>query len=61
MKVSFYSLDTISFAVFLKLKADDLYQDTFLTALEKTDRISVSGNPGSYHKQIMKRLIKKHR
>lgn len=31
-----------------RMKADDLYQDTFLTALEKADRISIDDNPGSY-------------
>ena len=43
-----------------RVKADDLYQDTFLTALEKADRISVDDNPGSYLMGIALRLWKNH-
>nr|MCR5769203.1 RNA polymerase sigma factor [Lachnospiraceae bacterium] len=43
-----------------RVKADDLYQDTFLTALEKADRISVNDNPESYLMGIALRLWKNH-
>lgn len=43
-----------------RVNADDLYQDTYLTALEKADRISFNGNPGSYLMGISLRLWKNH-
>ena len=43
-----------------RIKADDLYQDTFLTALEKADKISIDDNPGSYLMGIALRLWKNH-
>lgn len=38
--------------------ADDLYQDTFLTALEKVNKICAKDNPGSYLMGIALRLWK---
>jgi RNA polymerase sigma-70 factor (ECF subfamily) len=41
-----------------RVDADDLFQDTFLTAYEKADRISISDNPESYLIGIAIRLWK---
>lgn len=46
-----YGREIYSFCVSLcgsRQEADDLYQDTFLTALEKIDRIDIAGNIRSY-------------
>ncbi len=56
--------DVYGFCLFLtasRAAADDLYQDTFLTALEKVDRISSDGNPGSYLMGVALRLWKNQR
>ena len=41
-----------------RVDADDLFQDTFLTAYEKADKISISDNPDSYLMGIAIRLWK---
>lgn len=43
-----------------RANADDLYQDAFLVALEKSDKIRFTGNPGSYLMGIALRLWKNH-
>ena len=41
-----------------QMEADDLYQDTFLTAMEKDDKIHMEGNPKSYLLSVAVRLWK---
>ncbi len=55
--------DIYGFCMYLtgnRANADDLYQDTFLTALEKADRISFNDNPKSYLMGMALRLRKNH-
>ena len=41
--------------------ADDLYQDTFITALDKAEKIRMADNPESYLMGIALRLWRNHR
>lgn len=59
-----YGREIYSFCVSLcgsRQEADDLYQDTFLTALEKIDRIDIAGNIRSYLLSVAVRLWKNRR
>ena len=59
-----YGREIYSFCVSLcgsRQEADDLYQDTFLTALEKIDRIDMAGNIRSYLLSVAVRLGKNRR
>lgn len=59
-----YGREIYSFCVSLcgsRQEADDLYQDTFLTALEKIDRIDMAGNIRSYLLSVAVRLWKNRR
>lgn len=56
-----YGKDIYSFCKYLtcsKQEADDLYQDTFLTAIEQRERIDSTYNPKSYLLSIALRLWK---
>lgn len=47
--IALYGKDIYSFCVYLAgSEADDLYQDTFLEAVKKTESIDKDGNPKSY-------------
>ena len=59
-----YGREIYSFCVSLcgsRQEADDLYQDTFLTALEKIDRIDIAGNIRSYLLSVAVRMWKNRR
>lgn len=59
-----YGREIYSFCVSLcgsRQEADDLYQDTFLTALEKIDRIDMAGNIRSYLLSVAVRMWKNRR
>ena len=56
-----YGKDIYSFCKYLTnntLEADDLYQDTFLTAVELIEKIEYSNNPKSYLLSIALRIWK---
>ena len=56
-----YGKDIYSFCRYLtcsKQEADDLYQDTFLTAIEQMERIDYMSNPKSYFLSIALRIWK---
>lgn len=56
-----YGTDIYRFCVYLtgnRLEADELYQDTFLKAIELLDKIQKEGNPKSYLLSVAIRLWK---
>lgn len=56
-----YGADIYSFCVYLtgsKAEAEELYQDTFLKAMELLDKIQKEGNPKSYLLSVAIRLWK---
>ena len=59
-----YGGDIYSFCCCLtgsRQEADDLYQDTFLKAVEKKDILDAAGNPKSYLLSVAARLWKNQR
>ena len=59
--IALYGKEIYSFCPHLaknKMAAEELYQDTFLTATEQTARLNTDGNPRSYFLSVSLRLWK---
>lgn len=59
--IALYGREIYSFCLHLtksRMEADELYQDTFLTATEQTDKLNADGNPKSYLLSVALRLWK---
>lgn len=62
--ITLYGKEIYSFCLHLtknRMTADELYQDTFLTVAEQTDKLNTDGNPKSYFLSVALKLWKNRR